>query len=274
MSEKYIKLFYTSLYPSKKFDISSFDYDEAVRNVRITYNDFTEWLQKENQLITAIDERCIYDFMLYMCYDTFAYPIKVVYSPSLYLWLVGRYNPNKITEIDFRTMFDGKVVHSVLTTNNSYDRMMFEKIIGKIKSLSVDDFLKEGKLSYEIVNAKDYLYKANTRNYNSTIVYRLFRLFSLIFKKEIEEKYPSVCYEGYKNSYIDRYKRMDILNIMKGFKLMKEKASSNDLSKILTDTKSSLSWEVLDRERIYLSNGIDTTLYALPPEIEKVLIEV
>jgi len=46
------------------------------------------------------------------------------------------------------------------------------------------------------------------------------------------------------------------------------------LSKILTDTKSSLSWEVLDRERIYLSNGIDTTLYALPPEIEKVLIEV
>lgn len=274
MRDNYIKLFYTSLYPSKKYDISSFDYDEAVRNVGITNDDFIEWLQKGNQFVTAIDERSIYDFTLYMCYDAFAYPIKVVYSPSLYLWLVGRYDPYKITEIDFRTMFDGKVVHSVLTTSNSYDRMMFEKIIGKIKSLSVDDFLKEGKLSYEIVNAKDYLYKANTRNYNSTIVYRLFRLFSLIFKKEIEEKYPSACNEGYKNSYIDRHERKDILNIMKGFKLMKENASSNDLSKILTDSKNSLSWEVLDRERIYLSNGIDTTLFALPPEIEKVLIEV
>lgn len=263
--EEYLRLLF-----GDKFDKTSFDFDKAVEYVGVPYREYTERLRGNNQLKTDIDEDKMYYFMLYNCYNLYAYPIKVVYSPSLYIWLKTKYSPTDLFGIDFKSKCVGKKVTSRLTLSDSYDKMMISHIIDTIKSLSVLDFSKQGKIDYEIVNAKDYLLKAHKMDYRSMLVYRLSKLFLLIAEKQKDEKERRKRIDFNYNE-VNKDQRGDIVKIIRAFGLWGEGANYNDFSKIICD--SSLSGEMLDRDRVYLTNGIDTTYYALPAEIEHELLK-
>ena len=135
--EEYLKLLF-----GDKFDKSSFDFDKAVEYVGVPYREYTERLRGNNQLKTDIDEDKMYYFMLYNCYNLYAYPIKVVYSPSLYIWLKAKYSSIELLGIDFKSKCSGKKVTSQLRKSDSYDNMMHNRIIETITSLSISDFSK------------------------------------------------------------------------------------------------------------------------------------
>ncbi len=246
-----------------KFDKSSFDFDKAVEYVGVTYKKYMENLRGNNQLITDIDEDKMYYFMLYNCYNLYAYPIKVVYSPSLYVWLKAKYSPIELIEIDFKSKCSGKKVTSQLRKSDSYDKMMISHIIDTIKSLDISDFSKQGKIECEIVNAKNYLFTAHTRDYISMLIYRLSKLFLLLALQKSNNHKTERFDFRYKN--VSKDQRKDIIKIIKAFGLWSDKANNNDFSKLIND--SSLSGEMLDRDKVYLSNGKDTVFYALPDDI-------
>ena len=263
--DEYLRLLF-----GDKFDKSSFDFGKAVEYVGVTYKEYMDSLRGDNQLKTDIDEDKMYYFMLFNCYNIYAYPIKVVYSPSLYIWLKTKYSPTDLLGIEFKSKCVGKKVTSRLNLSDSYDKMMISQIIDTIQSLSVSDFSKQGKIDYEIVNAKDYLLKAHKRDYISMLVYRLSKLFLLISEKQKDEKERRKRIDfNYKE--VNKDQRRDIIKIIRAFRLWGEKATYNNFSKIICD--SSLSGEMLDRDKVYLTNGIDTTFYALPTEIEHELLK-
>lgn len=262
--EEYLRLLF-----GEKFDKSSFDFDKAVEFVGVPYRKYTEKLRGSNQLKTGIDEDKMYYFMLYNCYNLYAYPIKVVYSPSLYIWFKTKYSPTDLLGIDFKSKCVGKKVTSQLSLSNPYDKMMIGHIIDTIKSLKVSDFSKQGKIDYEVVNAKDYLLKAHTMDYKSMLVYRLSKLFLLIAEKRKDEKKRRKRVDFNYNE-VNKDQRGDIVKIIRAFGLLGKDANYNDFSKIICN--SSLSGEMLDRDKVYLTNGIDTTYYALPTEIEHELL--
>ena len=257
--EEYLKLLF-----GDKFDKCSFDFDKAVEYVGVPYREYMERLRGNNQLKTDIDEDKMYYFMLYNCYNLYAYPIKVVYSPSLYIWLKAKYSPIELLGIDFKSKCSGKKVTSQLRKSDSYDNMMHNRIIETITSLSISDFSKQGKIEYEIVNAKDYLFTAHTRDYISMLIYRLSKLFFLLALQKANNNQKVERFDFcYKN--VTTEQRKDILKIIRAFGLWSDKANNNDFSKVISD--ASLSGEMLDRDKVYLSNGKDTILYALPDEI-------
>jgi hypothetical protein len=257
--EEYLKLLF-----GDKFDKSSFDFDKAVEYVGVPYKKYLYSLRGDNQLKTDIDEDKMYYFMLFNCYNLFAYPIKVVYSPSLYVWLKAKYSPSDFLEIDFESKCSGKKVTSKFKKSDSYGKMMHNCIIEAIKSLRISDFSKQGKIDCKVVNAKDYLFKAHTRDYISILIYRLSKLLILLAlqKANIHQEIVNFNF-SYKN--VSKEQRKDILKIIKAFGLWSDMANNNDFSKVISD--SSLSGEMLDRDKVYLSNGKDTVFYTLPDDI-------
>lgn len=256
--EEYLRLLF-----GDKFDKSSFDFDKAVEYVGVSYKNYIDKLGKSGRLRCDIDEDKMYYFMLYNCYNIYAYPIKVVYSPSLYVWLKAKYSPTDLIRIDIKSKCFGKKVTSRLEPSDPYDKMIINHIVDSLKSLSIWDFSKHGKIEYEIVNAKDYLLPAHKRDYISMLIYRLSKLFLLLALQKAKNPHVEQFNFCYKDVTSDQ--REDILRILKAFGLWSNKANNNDFSKVIID--SSLSGEMLDRDKIYLSNGIDTVYYALPNEI-------
>ena len=257
--DEYVRLLF-----GDKFDKSSFDFDKAVEYVGVPYKKYMKGLRGNNQLKTDIDEDKMYYFMLYNCFNLFAYPIKIVYSPSLYIWFKARYSPIEILGIDFKSKCSRKKVTSQLRKSDSYDNMMHNRIIDSITSLRISDFSKQGKIEYETVNAKDYLFTAHTRDYISMLIYRLSKLFLLLALRKANNNQKVERFD-FSYKIVSTEQRKDILKIIKAFGLWSEKAKNNDFSKVLSD--SSLSGEMLDRDKVFLSNGKDTIFYALPDDI-------
>lgn len=262
--EEYLELLF-----GDKFDKSNFDFGKAVENVGVPYKQFVNNLRGNNQLKCDIDEDKMYFFMLYNCYNIYAYPIKVINSPALYIWFKANYSPKEYGKICFNSRCFGKKVTSILDPSDIYDKVVHNRIIDAIKTISVSDFSKMGKVNYEIANAKDYLLKAHKRDYISILIYRLSKLFLLIEKSQ-EEKYDRNKRIDFDYKMVNKNQRHDIVKIIAAFGLWDiKKATNNDFSKIITDD---FSGEMLDRDRVYLSNGVDSTFYALPREIEQELL--
>lgn len=262
--EEYLELLF-----GEKYNKDSFDFGKAVENVDVSYEQFREKLSGNNQLKCEIDEGKMYYFMLYNCYEIYAYPIKVINSQSLYIWFKAKYSPEELEEIRIGSKCFGKKVTSILDPSDIYDKVVHNRIVDAIKTISVSDFSKMGKVNYEIANAKDYLLKAHKRDYISILIYRLSKLFLLIEKSQ-EEGYDRNKRIDFDYKMVNKNQRHDIVKIIAAFGLWDiKKATNNDFSKIITDD---LSGEMLDRDRVYLSNGVDSTFYALPIEIEQELL--
>ena len=96
------------------------------------------------------------------------------------------------------------------------------------------------------------------------LIYRLSKLFFLLALQKANNNQKVERFDFcYKN--VTTEQRKDILKIIRAFGIWSDKANNNDFSKVISD--ASLSGEMLDRDKVYLSNGKDTILYALPDEI-------
>jgi hypothetical protein len=261
--EEYLELLF-----GDKFDKSCFDFGKAVDNVGVTYDNYIQRLNNSTGFKCDIDEDKMYYFMLYNCYNIYAYPIKVICSPSLYIWFKVKYHPEDLLGVDFKSKCFGKIIPSRLDLSYSHDKMMLNCIVDTLKSMSIEDFVRQGKIDYEIVNAKDYLLKAHKRDYISILIYRLSKLFFLIDKRQKGESIEKVDFD-YK--LINKDQRNDIVKIMIAFGLWNPSATNNDFLKVLA---ANLSGEMLDRDKYYLTSGSNTTLYSVPDEMVQKLIVV
>lgn len=261
--DDYIKRVFSKTY-------NGFNYEEAVTNVGISYAVFKKNIQENNLKFETIDvDESIYNFTLYCCYISFAYPIKVITSPSLFVWVSANYSEmknifDKIV-ISSKSRYTGRL-NSSLAIKNDGDKKLLNHIINYIKSLSINEVVAMEEIIVETKNVKNYVFTAKREDYTFSIITYLSKLFICLIDDDIRNK-NNVEYHLPK---LEPEHKQDIVNIAKAFNLFTKKPNLNDYSKKWSKANDMHPY-LLSTDEIYLNNGKNRTLIPLSKEFLKAL---
>ena len=245
---------------------NGFNYEEAVANVGVRFEDFKRNIQENKIKIETIDvDKAIYNFTLYCCYISFAYPIKVITSPSLFTWVSANYlemenNFDKIV-ISSKSKYTGRI-NSTLATKNESDRKLLNLIINYIKGLDINEVVNKEEIVVETRNVKDFIFTAKREDYAFSIIVYLSKLFICLIDDDIRNK----NYVEYHSPKLEPKHKQDIVNIAKAFNLFAKKPSLNDYSKKWSKANDMHPY-LIPQDVVYLNNGNDRALLPLSKEI-------
>lgn len=257
--DDYIKRVFSKTY-------NGFNYEEAVANVGVSFDVFKENIQKNKIKIETINvDESIYNFTLYCCYISFAYPIRVITSPSLFTWVSANY-PEIKNNFD-KIVFSSKSryserLNSTLAEMNINDKKLMNLIIDYIKTLGVNEIVNKGEIIVETRNVKDFVFTARRRHYCFSIIAYLTKLFICLLDDNIRNNKN----DEYRFPILKPIHKQDIVNIAKAFNLFREKPNLNDYSKIWSKANDMHPY-LLSADEIYLNNGYNRTLIPLSEEI-------
>ena len=258
-NDDYIKRVFSKTY-------NGFNYEEAVENVGISYDVFEKNIRENRLKIETIDvDKSIYNFTLYCCYISFAYPIKVITSPSLFTWVSANYldmenNFDKIV-ISSKSKYTGRL-NSTLAIKNKSDRNLLNLIIDYIKALDINEVVNKDDIVVETRNVKDFVYTAKREDYTFSIIAYLSKLFICLIDDDIRNK-NKVEYHSPK---LEPKHKQDIVNIAKAFNLFSKNPCLNDYSKKWSKANDMHPY-LLSTNEIYLNNGKSRILIPLSKEI-------
>lgn len=256
--DDYIKRVFSNAY-------NGFNYEEAVANVGVSFDDFKRNIQDNRINIETINvDEYIYNFTLYCCYISFAYPIKVIISPSLFTWVSANYpemenNFDKIA-ISSKSRYTGRI-YSTLANKNESDRKLLNLIINYIKALDINEVVNKDEIVVETRNVKDFVFTAKREDYAFSIIVYLSKLFFCLIDDDIRNN--NVEYHFPK---LEPEHKQDIVNIAKAFNLFAKKPCLNDYSKKWSKAND-LHPYLLSTDEIYINNGKNRTLIPLSKEI-------
>lgn len=257
--DEYIKRVFSKTY-------NGFNYEEAVANVGVSFDAFKENIQKNKIEIETIDvDESIYNFTLYCCYISFAYPIKVIISPSLFAWVSANYSEmendfDKIV-ISSKSKYIGRI-NSTLANKNGSDRKMLSLIINYIKALDINEIVNKDEIVVETRNVKDFIFTAKREDYAFSIIVYLSKLFICLIDDDIRRKNN----DEYHSPKLEPEHKQDIVNIARAFNLFTKRPSLNDYSKKWSKANN-MDPYLLSTDEVYLNNGKNRTLIPLSKEI-------
>lgn len=245
---------------------NGFNYEEAVVNVGISFDDFLKNIQDNKLKIETIDvDKSIYNFTLYCCYISFAYPIRVITSPSLFTWVSANYPEMKNCfdriVISSKSEYTGRI-NSTLTKKSGSDRKMLNLIIDYIKTLDINDVVNKDEIVVETRNVKDFVFTAKREDYTFSIIAYLSKLFICLIDDDIRSNNN----DEYYFPKLEPEHKQDIVNIVKAFNLFTKKPCLNDYSKKWSKAND-MNPYLLPTDEIYLNNGKNRTLIPLSEEI-------
>lgn len=245
---------------------NGFNYEEAVANVGVRFEDFKRNIQDNKIKIETIDiDKSIYNFTLYCCYISFAYPIKVITSPSLFAWVSANYlemenNFDKII-ISSKSRYTGRL-NSTLATKNESDRKLLNLIINYIKALDINEVVNKDEIVVETRNVKDFVFTAKREDYAFSIIVYLSKLFICL----IDDNIRNNNYVEYHSPKLEPKHKQDIVNIAKAFNLFAKNPCLNDYSKKWSKANDMHPY-LIPQDVVYLNNGNDRALLPLSKEI-------
>jgi hypothetical protein len=257
--DDYIKRVFSKTY-------NGFNYEEAVANVGVSFDVFKENIHKNKIKIETINvDESIYNFTLYCCYITFAYPIKVIISPSLFAWISAKYsemgnNFDKIV-ISCKSKYTGRI-SSTLANKNESDRKLLNLIVNYIKTLDINDVANKDEIVVETRNVKDFVFTAKREDYTFSVIAYLSKLFICLIDDDIRSNNN----DEYHFPKLEPEHKQDIVNIAKAFNLFTKRPSLNDYSKKWSKAND-MNPYLLSTDEIYLNNGKNRTLIPLSKEI-------
>lgn len=258
-NDDYIKRVFSKTY-------NGFNYEEAVENVGISYDVFKKNIRENRLKIETIDvDKSIYNYTLYCCYISFAYPIKVITSPSLFAWVSANYSEmeNNFDEIviSSKSKYTGRL-HSILSKKVENDRKLLDLIINYIKALDINEVVNKDKIVVETRNVKDFVFTAKREHYAFSVIAYLSKLFICLIDDNINNKNNA----EYHVPRLEPEHKQDIVNIAKAFNLFTKKPTLNDYSKKWSKANDMHPY-LLPVDEIYLNNGNSRTLIPLSEEI-------
>ena len=257
--DNYIKRVFSKTY-------NGFNYEEAVANVGVSFDDFKKNIQDNKIKFETIDvDRSIYNFTLYSCYISFAYSIKVITSPSLFVWVSANYSEmenifDKIV-ISSKSKYTGRL-NSSLAIENDRDKKLLNLIINYIKSLTINEVVDMDEIVVETKNVKNYVFTAKREDYAFSVIAHLSKLFICLIDDDVRNKKNT----EYHFSKLEPEHKQDIVNIAKAFNLFTKSPCLNDYSKKWSKANDMHPY-LLSTDEIYLNNGKNRTLIPLPKEI-------